>query len=212
MPIFTKARQNILYIHVPKTGGSAIESLFRENGYILNHFDDGTGVRSLSRVRRCSPQHHHAALLAEQFRLNAFDWVMMTVRNPYGRIVSEYNMRRRLGEALPAFPAWLEDTFKRLRENPGLHDNHFRPQTEFHIPGATIFRQEDGFGPAFVAALHARINFPADASVPPVNISLPEHVAEPLLTKSTAALVRAIYWQDFVQFGYDDREYVFFER
>jgi hypothetical protein len=208
MPIFTKARQNILYVHVPKTGGSAIEALFRANGYTLNHFDDGVGgPRSLSRVRRCSPQHHHAALLAEQFRLNAFDWVMMTVRNPYGRILSEYNMRRRLGESVPAFAPWLEDTFKRLRENPGLHDNHFRPQTEFHIAGATIFRQEGGFGTAFVAALHERINFPADAAVPPANISLPEHVAETLLTEETAGMIRQIYWQDFLQFGYDAGKY-----
>jgi len=208
MPIFTKARQNILYIHVPKTGGSAIEALFRDNGYMLNHFDDGTERRSLNRLRRCSPQHQHAALLAEQFRLNAFDWILMTVRNPYDRIRSEYNMRRRIGETVPPFTAWLEDTFRRLRGQPFLHDNHFRPQSEFYIPGATIFRQEDGFGAGFIAGLHARIGFPDDATVPAENVSLPDHTAETLLTETTAAWVREAYWQDFQQFGYDPETYV----
>jgi hypothetical protein len=203
MPIFTKGRQNILYVHVPKTGGTAIEALFRAHGYVVGHFDGGAGPRSLARVRRCSPQHHTADLLAQLFRLDAFDWVMMTVRNPYARIVSEYNHRRRLDAKLPAFDAWLDDILTRLRENPGLSDNHFRPQGEFYIPGAAIFRQEDGFGAGFIATLHARVGFPADATVPQANAARPEHGGETLLTAETAAAVRAVYWRDFLQFSYD---------
>ena len=47
MPLFTKGDRSVLYIHVPKTGGTSIEHFFLSNGYAAEYLDTG-GAGSLN--------------------------------------------------------------------------------------------------------------------------------------------------------------------
>ncbi len=98
MPIFTKNKIHILYVHIPKTGGSSVEGLFKKNKWQLSYLDKGgkKGGKpdSLNSIRQCSPQHMHLEMLQTIFDLEKIDYIFMTVRHPVDRLISEYRMRK----------------------------------------------------------------------------------------------------------------------
>jgi hypothetical protein len=127
----------------------------------------------------------------------------MTVRHPYTRILSEYAMHLRTGQASEPFRPWLDRMLREFTENPFARDNHIRPQHEFWLPNCDVFRQEDGFGAPFLSRVRERLGLESDippllrANEVPIGPSL-----EKLLDDDSRALLRTFYWRDFNQFGY----------
>lgn len=147
MPVFRKDGVKVLFIHVPKTGGSSIERVFKASDYDTLYLDGRVGPKSWNHVRRCTPQHMHAAMLDMLFREERFDHVFMVVRDPVARLRSEYLWRNRNTEFEVdgrAVERWAKETLGQYRVNPFVYDNHIRPQVEFQLPSATVFRFEDG--------------------------------------------------------------------
>lgn len=145
MPIFRKSGVAVLFIHVPKTGGSSLEDLFAASGWEVHQLDRN-GRRTLNPHRRCSPQHMHASMLEDTLRLDTFRMSFMVVREPIARFRSELLMQH---PALKEpWPARLERTATSLLRgytaDPFIADNHLRPQSHFYVPGTTVFRFEDG--------------------------------------------------------------------
>jgi hypothetical protein len=203
MPVFHKGRTKILYLHVPKTGGSAIEIFFEKNGYSVEYLDRSGGHEAMNMVRRCSPQHLHAAVLREILRLDRFAFIFMTVRDPFARIVSEYKMRLHDNPAMPPFRAWLEEQLRTYHADPFVLDNHIRPQAEFWMPGARVFRLEDGFGPDFVAELEGFLGITfADRTID--HVMRFDDVKEQRIEvdPKSRALLSDFYHGDFARFGY----------
>src|SRR5699024_8998938 len=129
----------------------------------------------------------------------------MTVREPLARFCSELVMRcSTLDEPWsPDAEKFADRTMRRLPGNGYLHDNHLRPQHEFYVPGATVFRLEDGLHRAASVlrddfGLELEQNIPHNAarqgSMPGSAVDLPEKCRAKLLEQ---------YRQDFLQFGYD---------
>lgn len=149
MPIFRKDGRNILFVHVPKCGGASIENAFKASGYNALYLDGrGRGPSTVNHLRRCTPQHMHAELLQQLFRIERFDLVFMLVRDPIDRFRSEYLWQNRKADA-PAVgardvSAWATHAFKAYRTNPFLYDNHMRPQCQFWLPAALVYHMEDG--------------------------------------------------------------------
>ena len=119
MPLFTKQGQAVLYIHVPKTGGTSVEHFFIGNGFAADYMDTG-GPKSLNQFRRCPPQHMHAEQILAVLRPSRCGYVFATVREPLARIVSEYRMRARGHAEFPRLPAWWEQSVKRYLEIPTI--------------------------------------------------------------------------------------------
>jgi len=159
MPVFRKDGKNILFIHVPKCGGSTIENAFRNSGYEVCDLERSAKRTSMNYLRTCSPQHMHADLLERLFRIDRFDLVFMTVRHPVARFRSEYVFRNKrqpdLSPAAADVSAWAEKMFTRYQKDDFILDNHLRPQHEFWMPQATVYRLEDGLG-AMLADLNER--------------------------------------------------------
>ncbi|WP_084130467.1 sulfotransferase family 2 domain-containing protein [Demequina sp. NBRC 110055] len=148
MPIFRRDGVSILFVHIPKTGGSSVDDAFRDAGWSVALHDGGGGRDSLNRLRRCSPQHQHAAILESTLHVDRFDAIFTYVREPTRRVVSEYVWRARKA-AQPdvsgtAVEAWVRDSFAKVATNPYWFDNHLRRQHEFLVPGTHTFRFEDG--------------------------------------------------------------------
>lgn len=149
MPIFRKNDVSVLFIHVPKTGGTTIEDTFLANGYQMTFRRGGRyGPRNaFDEENGCSPQHMHAALLERHFAGERFTRIFCLVRHPLARFLSEYRFRAESGHKLAQDGV---DSFARqvlwryARRDPMVLDNHIRPQVDFPWRSCTTFRLEDG--------------------------------------------------------------------
>lgn len=201
MPVFTKDQLRVLYVHVPKTGGSAIEAFFEKNGFDISFYSSVRVDPVLPGVA-CSPQHLHADALRAVFGLGSFRCVFMTVRDPVSRLISEYRMRAALHDG-PSddFDTWLDNVLRYYAGDPFMLDNHIRPQAEFWLPGCAVFRQEDGYGDAWVRQIGARLG--CDFADPHVDNAMAfEQVPRPRPSRASLRRIRDFYARDYDLFGY----------
>lgn len=199
MPILNHQNTSLLYLHVPKTGGGTIEAWLRTLGPLQFH---SVGVPT---ALRCTPQHLRMADFNALFGTGFFDHVVMTVRNPYDRIASEYRMRAVLGgqgfwQAFPSFSLWLETTLEQASRNPFHLDNHIRPQWQFTGTGVEVLRFEDGL-PAIIGRIAALLDVPPPEDLPRVHDTSGSGI-EVAWDLADRLLVQEFYAKDFEVFGY----------
>lgn len=213
MPVFTKNGQSVLFVHVPKTGGTSIDNMFLSSGWKRTYFLSKKArqqERHQHDLMRCSPQHMDSDQLKSIFRLDRFDAIFMVARNPISRFQSEYVMRNPKNAASrsdkTSVDKWANRHLKLLSDDPYVLDNHLRPQVDFFLPGSHVFRLEDGleqipetlndhFGADLPGAVeHVRDSRKVtDGGAPSSSIEI-SHTLE--------ARLRAVYRDDFNAFGY----------
>ncbi len=152
MPVFVRGETKLLFIHIPKTGGTYIEDLFRANNFQVHFWKP----KRLLPIEAISPQHYHATILASIFELETIDGIFASVRHPFDRLISEYRMRE--PDSQTPFEKWANENIDNASLNRTHLDNHLRPQSEFLLPNTHIFRQEDGFDTAFAGNLEQIMN------------------------------------------------------
>lgn len=207
MPIFRKDGRNILFIHVPKAGGTSIEMVFRQSGYQRAYLDGKMGPQSVNYVRRCTPQHMHAAMLESLFRLDRFDAIFMVVREPMARFRSEYLWRlrdRNPRTDASAVEKWAKSAFKRYAADPFIFDNHLRPQVEFALAGARTYHLEQGLG-SILADLDSRWRLDLDTEIPRARHGRDvtgRSSSDVEISPTVARLVKDVYARDYATFDY----------
>ena len=214
MPIYRINGRNLLFIHIPKTGGSTIEK------WLGQLAPAGCLQRTKTGLCPCPAQHLHAAALQELFPPGFFDLVFSIVRRPDARIRSEYFWRMsgkkirhgllRRGPTFETasteavqnhFDGWLKNAFKEQRNDPYYKSNHIRPQHEFTaFEGCRSLRFEDGLDAAVLEIAQA-LNVP-----PPDALPHEKKTRSPSLSLSDAQLrrIRTFYAEDYRTFGYED--------
>lgn len=214
VPVLTVGDKRILYIHVPKTGGTSVEDLLRSYGGRLTMYAPSRGALP------CSPQHFHGDLLQTLFGSRSdshvdnlqhdFDFVFMTVRHPMSRLLSEYRYQRSVSVRKKVnpiahtltFDLWSRYVLMRSKRNPYYSDNHIRPQFEFSVWNPTIFRLEDGLD-----AVRQRLDKVTGresswvARELKVSTNGAGHASR--LRSDTRTLIHSYYSQDFDSYGYD---------
>ena len=195
VPICKIKDKLILFIHVPRTGGTTIEHHLGEVGTV---FFKSTADTSLMRV---TAQHLHRSDLNAIFPPQTFDYAFMFVRNPFDRLRSVYTYQKSMRpmERIIPFAPWLRLALMRRKWKPYYRDNHLRPQVEFEAFNAEVFRLEDGIDKAF-DRLHELFGIRKPAAVDVLNSR-----SEPLpaLSASDMRLIRETYRADFERYGYD---------
>jgi hypothetical protein len=204
MPVFFKAGKRVLFVHVPKTGGTSIEVFFEANRFTTCYLDRGASPDSLNPVRSCSPQHMAADLLRAMFDLAKFDFVFMTVRDPIRRLLSKFVMETGERSSVERLETWIAEDFARVLHNPRHMDNHLRPQVDFLVNEAKIYRLEDGFDNKLVGALRRALG----DVFPEPNIGREMHApgSAPDFARihpGLQAMVLNYYARDFTTFGYE---------
>ena len=132
-----KDDQKILYVHVPKTAGSSVLNLFKDNGYEVSYFDEGS-VRPFKGL--CGSQHIHAELIKGEFDLSEFSYIFSIYRDPVDRLISEYTWRcSKGGQRYPSLKYWVELIFDLYDQNNYVNDNHIRPQNEFYFESCDVY-------------------------------------------------------------------------
>ncbi|WP_374764219.1 sulfotransferase family 2 domain-containing protein [Yunchengibacter salinarum] len=202
MPVMTGHGRRVLFVHVPKTGGTYVEDLFRANDFQLSFWKP----RRDKPAEMISPQHYHARLLAALFDMTAFDHVFMTVRDPLDRLISEYLMRVPDGDT--PFETWAQEALDRFEKDPRHLDNHLRPQADFAMRGITVMRQEAGLGENLTRHLETTLDIPfAVRTVPrrrgPGKDSHAPRPDRDNLSADLLARVATLYGRDYALFGYD---------
>ena len=137
LPIFRSKSNLIYFAHIPKTGGSSVENILKKIPGIQMSFH----CSKQDKFTIVSPQHIEYDSFSKAFPDNFFDWQFTIVRNPYDRIVSEYNMKK---EAGVSFAAFVRAALKRYKVYAHTRDNHIRPQSDFFGPNMEIYKLEDG--------------------------------------------------------------------
>jgi hypothetical protein len=208
VPVLVKDGRAVLFVHIPKTGGTTIERMMTAAGWEM-HFREARKARpEVFPLFRCSPQHYHAALLTELFDISQFDLIAGIVRDPLARFRSEFSMRyRRLDSTDEAqVTAWADRVLARYAGNPYALDNHLRPQTEFLLPGMETYRLEDGLG-TMVADLNARFDLGLDHEVPRKLTSHDKGIpsSKVPITPEVRARVHEFYADDYRVLGYPER-------
>lgn len=203
MPLFTKGSRSVLFVHVPKTGGTSVEAALMDAGWQRFLYEDNPALvdRSL-----CSPQHYHAPLLHATLRMDRIDAVFMIVRDPIARFRSEYAWQA-LGAdegAAAVVEEWTRSAFKTYADDPFHLDNHLRPQVEFALDEGDIYRYEEGLD-NIVADVNSRLRLDIWA---PLERRHDSSTAGVLNSKdveingTVEALLRDVYADDFRLLGY----------
>lgn len=136
MPYYTKGSEKILYIHVPKTGGSSIEKYLVKEGYNQTHrtIQRNTVIPDV-KYNNISMQHQTYQTLYKHRKVLNIDFenasMIATIRNPYDRIISELKWRRMINPN--SKPKDVFYALKKYLSSDNTYDNHKIPQYMFLI-------------------------------------------------------------------------------
>ena len=206
VPVFTKHDRSVLFVHIPKAAGSSLERMFTRSGWDMALRETRKTHPELMAVRRCSPQHYHAAVLQELFDVERFHAVFTVTREPVSRFRSEYLMRNHQDPRTDAaaVDAWAERVLAKRSRDPYTLDNHLRPQHEFVLPGSTVYRLEDGMESA-VSDLNERFDLGLTPVIPQALSSVRRAGVSSSaieLSEDLQATLRSVYAEDFATLGY----------
>lgn len=195
-----------LFIHVPKTGGTAIETHLRGIG-LAGYFDPPTymPVRPYLKV---PPAHYDYGYLNRLFDLTAL-YSFAVVRHPVKRLISEYKWAlekssRKDDLAHMDFSSYIRFMFEEYRRDENMFSGHFKPQIRFVGEKVTkIFKYEAGLDNVVRHVLRdVGLTFNAQMTVPVVNNTSPRKVVP---SQSDMDLIAEFYAEDFEAFGYEPR-------
>ena len=193
----------LLFIHVPKTGGTAIEQHLRSIGF-TGFFDPPTymPVRPYLKV---PPAHYDYGYLNRLFDLDRL-YSFAVVRHPVKRMVSEYKWaleRSTLTGPLAGmgFADFIRYMFEQYRSNENVASGHFKPQVRFVGEKVRkIFKYEAGLDSIINRVLQdIGMTVSTQLSLPVVNKTSGRDVVP---SDSDVALIREVYAEDFEAFGY----------
>lgn len=207
MPVLRMNGTNVLFIHVPKAGGTSIERHLRASGFDIEYHDPHVGQNSMNDLRRCSPQHMHGDLLNMVFRLDKFDLIFMVVRHPLARFKSELAMQS--DDILTAPQREVDIRAKSVLDDfdndPFSYDNHLRPQREYQVDNCVVYRLEDGLD-ILSKDISTRLGIRLSRKTPWARRrkDLAGRSSEQItFSREVESRIRTTYAQDFSAFGYE---------
>lgn len=162
MPIFRNTEQTVLYIHIPKTGGTSVENSFIDAGWEYDWLVY-PARDNVPDVIPCNPQHYHINLIDMYIDCN-IDVEFATVRNPLHRMMSEFRWQTNIEDdsSNEFFAAFEKFMITRMYEYKNIErhynfspadyinrklsfpfDNHMRPQADFVRDNTIVFKLEE---------------------------------------------------------------------
>ena len=228
MPLFHNGDDLVLFVHIPKCGGTAIENSFRNAGWEWGYLNEPkkTGFDE----KPCNPQHYHAELIEELIVPGGnTTHQIIVVRNPYTRLMSEFMWRtganghvKQHGYTDVFFKSLDEFTVAHLKaykvneaqyqlskkqfkdgKQSFVFDNHFRPQHYFITDDWNIYwfeEMETKFWPEMKNKFG--IESPGNPNTS-IDLNIERPIVHPNPSNEFKELFTEIYYQDCKLFGYD---------
>jgi hypothetical protein len=198
VPLYRIGSTKVLFIHIPKTAGMALDAHLTAHGTAVFK-DPITTHAGLFR-----PRHQPAAVLEQIYLPETIDYAFTVVRHPVARLVSGYRYQRRHRHLhlsrlrFLGFDAWLRYCLWCARSEVDYRDGHFRPQVDFPCFDCDVFRYEDGLDAVMQGVIRAT-GTALPAHTPERNVSPYRPVT---IAKSSLDLIARFYAADFERFGY----------
>lgn len=160
MPILRSGGRNILFIHIPKCGGTTLEHTLAASGIAWSFLDERFGLHDYTPWNRSSPQHLTGQDRERLFASDFFDYEFAVMRDPVRRFLSAFNHHRRTIGTFVSFSGFLDRLERRCREHDDYFgyrfDNHFVPAARFLSDRTEVMLLEDGMD-ACLATLSSRL-------------------------------------------------------
>jgi len=200
---------NILFIHIPKTGGTSLNNYFIKKYNInTNKYTNAIGLYYLRGPKRLSIQH---MLLSELFNCKYLSFnkknlkIITIVRNPYTRLLSElfYGNHITLKSTKEDIYNKILYLFNECEKDNQIFDNHIRPQNEFIDDtehSVIILKLEN-----LVNDLQKKLdinNFDIHC-----NSNNVDYVISDYFNENSINLINKFYEKDFIIFEYDFKIY-----
>lgn len=188
----------MLFIHIPKTAGMAIDEHLSAHGTALFK------LPVITPIGKFRPRHQPAAVLEQVYLPETIDYAFTVVRHPIARLVSEYRYQRRVHRLqlsrfrFLGFDVWLHYSLWRTTTEPHYRDGHFRPQVHFPCFDSEVFRYEDGLA-AVMNGVSRATGVPLPPHTPDRNVSPYRTVS---ISKASLNRIAQFYAADFERFGY----------
>lgn len=209
MPLYQyrkgELEKTFLFIHVPKTGGTAIETYFRGIG--LTGFFDPATYMPVRPYLKVPPAHYDYGVLNRLYNLESL-YSFAVVRHPVQRMISEYKwaLEKSSGAASLAgksFADYIRLMLESYKRDENVAAGHFKPQIRFVGDKVSkIFKYEAGLENIISHVLRdVGLIFDGQVRLPVVNKTSHSAVVP---TVEDVALIRDFYDADFKAFGYDD--------
>lgn len=209
MPLYQyrkgELEKTFLFIHVPKTGGTSIETYFRGIG--LTGFFDPATYMPVRPYLKVPPAHYDYGVLNRLYNLDGL-YSFAVVRHPVQRMVSEYRwaLEKSSGAASLAgksFADYIRLMLENYKRDENVAAGHFKPQIRFVGDKVSkIFKYEAGLESIISHVLRdVGLKFDGQVKLPVINNTSRGAVVP---TVEDVALIRDFYDADFKAFGYDD--------
>jgi len=206
MPLVRNNNYLCHFAHVPKCGGTSIESYLVKNGMKLAFYDPYYFKRPAQpKWSISSPQHIDGYSLSRIVPSSFLDFGFGVVRNPVDRFLSAFDHYKRSG-AIPADKNVDDFVMLELQEissHIGVLDNHFLPQVGFFLGELNykIFRIENGFREIknFIDRAFKLQN--TDTDIRALNRK-PETISRSVLKSSSIKEIESVYKCDYETYNY----------
>ena len=208
MPVVRLQNKICHFAHIPKCGGTSVETYFNQLGASVA-FSDGKFVSHPAIIpwNISSPQHIDAGSLSRLFPNTFFDFAFAVVRNPYSRFLSAFKFQvfreRKIDKSID-INDFINNDLEAAAMGIGLYDNHFKSQSSFLLPQLSyeFFKLENGLRPVKKYIDANFLGVPVDMRINKKNQGVkPNHKF--VMSEQSKNTIRHIYKHDFEKFQYD---------
>lgn len=207
MPIFRINDKLHYFAHVPKCGGSSVESYLTDRfGPLALDEKDRHLVPETALWTRSATQHVPVLALDRLIPPDWFASSFAVVRHPVCRLMSAFFYARDAVSLIPLsaeFNAWFSDAASAIETRPFRYGGHLLPQSALVPEGSRVFRFEDGLDEIVPYLDGLAGNSDGPRTMPSRNVGRwRREEAVPVPTADTLALIGRVYAEDFARFGY----------
>ena len=193
------------FVHIPKTGGQSIADMFGIGRQDLSQYRGREVKEGQTWTEGLVLTHLTIEHIKQRMDVSGY-YIFAFVRNPYTRIISEYNWRMRNRAAfeeptsnLLTFERYCElllSKWGKIMANPNITERqHVTPQYKYVDSSVDIYRYETFERDCIKIQKRLGINVP----IPRVNAG----GYDTKHTERTIEITNELYGEDFKTFGYD---------
>jgi hypothetical protein len=196
MPYYPEAL--ILFIHIPKTGGTSLHNYFvKKYNITINKYKNAIGLYYLKGSKSLSLQHMILSELicCKFINIDKNVKIITIVRNPYTRLISELFYNKHINKNTNKDDVYKKifTIFEEYEKDNYIYDNHIRPQYQFINDKVIILHQEN-----LITDLNTFLKIDDFNSKYNNNYIITDYFNE-----NSLKLINKFYEKDFIIFNYN---------